>query len=163
MMLATRKIHIYWVFLYTTFQRICMAKWMRFDHRHRGDLTLQCRRPFAPQRLRRRLYVTNTYHQWQRWSGKTGEFRVGSVGSSERRFSPNSTQASLFFRSAVTIAPFTGLFFVLLAERLKQAVLLLNKLFVKPVMRTTSDCYRYFLRDSSAATYYKRGIVSQTK
>ena len=62
MMLATRIIHIYWVFLYTTFQRICMAKWMRFDHQHRGDLTLQCRRPFAPQRLRRRLYVTNTYH-----------------------------------------------------------------------------------------------------
>ena len=26
MMLATRIIHIYWVFLYTTFQRMCMAK-----------------------------------------------------------------------------------------------------------------------------------------
>ena len=29
-----------------------MAKWTRFDRRHRGDFTLQYRRPYAPYRLR---------------------------------------------------------------------------------------------------------------
>ena len=160
-MLATRIIHIYWVFLYTTFQRMCMVKMDAFRSQTSRRLNSSMSPAFCSATASK-TPVTNTYHQWRRWSDKTGEFRVGSARSSERRSSPNSTQASLFFRSAVTYAPFTG-HFVLLAERLKQAVLSLNKLFVKAVMRTTSDCYRYFLRDSIAATNYKRGIVSQTK
>ena len=38
---------------------------------------------------------------------KTEEAWVGWVGSGERLSLPNSTQASLFFRSAVAIAPLT--------------------------------------------------------
>ena len=42
-------------------------------------------------------------------SGRVGSGRVGSgrVGSGESRSLPVPTQASLFFRSAVTIAPLT--------------------------------------------------------
>ena len=63
---------------------------------------------------------------------KTEEAWVGSgrVGSGERLSLPNSTQASLFFRSAVAIAPFT-VHFVLLAHRLKQAMLSLDRLSIK--------------------------------
>ena len=38
-------------------------KWMRFDRRHRGDFTLQCHRPYALYRLRRRLLRTHTTSQ----------------------------------------------------------------------------------------------------
>ena len=34
-------------------------KWTRFDRPHRGDFTLQRRRPYAPYRLRRRLLQTH--------------------------------------------------------------------------------------------------------
>ena len=34
-------------------------KWTRFDRRHRGDFTLQRRRPYAQCRLRRRLLRTH--------------------------------------------------------------------------------------------------------
>ena len=34
-------------------------KWTRFDRRHRGDFSLQCRRPYALYRLRRRLLRTH--------------------------------------------------------------------------------------------------------
>ena len=65
---------------------------------------------------------------------------LGRIGLGERRSLPDSTQALLFFCSAVTIAPLTG-HFVLLAERLKQAVLSLNKLSKKKkaVMQNTRD------------------------
>ena len=67
MMLATKIIHIYRVFLYTTFQRdvAVWPKWTRFDRRDRdrGDFPLQCRRPYAPYRLRRRLLRTYTTSQ----------------------------------------------------------------------------------------------------
>ena len=36
-----------------------MANWTRFNRRHRGDFTLQCRRPYAPYRLRRQLLRTH--------------------------------------------------------------------------------------------------------
>ena len=60
-------------------------------------------------------------------SGRVGSGRVGSgrVGSCEHRF--YSIQASLFFRTTVTIAPCT-VHFVLLHERLGQAILSINKL-----------------------------------
>ena len=70
-------------------------------------------------------------------------------------FFPDSTQASLFFRSALTIAPFTE-HFVLLAERLEQATLSLDKLSIKAVMQTSSECYRHFLRVSSGATLSRK-------
>ena len=38
-------------------------KWMRFDRRHRGDFTLQCRRLYAFYRLRRRLLRTHITSQ----------------------------------------------------------------------------------------------------
>ena len=65
MMLATRIKHTYRVFLYTTFQKnvAVWPKWTRFDHRHRGDLTLQCRLPYAPYWLRRQLLGTHTNSQ----------------------------------------------------------------------------------------------------
>ena len=53
--------------------------------------------------------------------------------------------------------------FVLLAERLEQAVLSLDKLSIKYVMQNTSDFYRYFLRVSGRATYYERGIERQNE
>ena len=62
----------------------------------------------------------------------------GRVGSGECHSLPDSTQALLFFRSALTIAPFNE-HFVLPAERLEQAMLLLDMLSIKAVMQTTSD------------------------
>ena len=42
MMLATKTIHIYRVFLYTTQKDAAeWPKWTRFDRQHRGDFTLQ--------------------------------------------------------------------------------------------------------------------------
>ena len=38
-------------------------KWTRFDRRHRGDFTLQSRRPYALSWLRRRLSQTHTIGQ----------------------------------------------------------------------------------------------------
>ena len=38
-------------------------KWTRFDRRHRGDFTLQCRRLYAFYRLRRRLLRTHITSQ----------------------------------------------------------------------------------------------------
>ena len=38
-------------------------KWTRFALRYRGDFTLQCRRPYAPYRLRRRLFRTHITSQ----------------------------------------------------------------------------------------------------
>ena len=58
---------------------------------------------------------------------KRESFGSGRVRSGERRSLPDSTQASLFFRFAQTIASLT-VHFVLLAE---QAVLLLDKLSKK--------------------------------
>ena len=55
---------------------------------------------------------------------------LGRVGSGERLSLPNSTQASLFFRFAMAIAPLT-VHFVLLADRLKQAMLSLDRLSIK--------------------------------
>ena len=90
-------------------------------------------------------------------SGLVGSGRVGSgrVGSGERRSLPDSTQDS--FRSTLTIVPFT-VHFVLLAERLRQAVLTLYRLWKKAVMQNARDYQIYFLRVSSGATYYERGI-----
>ena len=64
---------------------------------------------------------------------------LGRVGSGECHSLPDSTQALLFFRSALTIAPFTE-HFVLPAERLEQAMLSLDMLSIKAVMQTTTDC-----------------------
>ena len=38
-------------------------KWTRLDRRHRGDFILQCRWPYAPHRLRRRLSQTYSSSQ----------------------------------------------------------------------------------------------------
>ena len=39
------------------------SKWSRFDRRHRRDFTPQCRWPYAPYLLRRRLLRTHTTSQ----------------------------------------------------------------------------------------------------
>ena len=70
--------------------------------------------------------------------GGLGRVGSGRVGSGECHSLPDSTQALLFFRSALTIAPFTE-HFVLPAERLEQAMLSLDMLSIKAVMQTTSD------------------------
>ena len=56
MMLATKIIHIYRVFLYTTSQRdvAVWPKWTRFDRRDRGDFPLQCRRTYTTSQIRGR-------------------------------------------------------------------------------------------------------------
>ena len=59
------------------------------------------------------------------------------------------------WRSTVTNAPFT-LHFVLPYDRLAQAMLSLNK----PTYVNKCYYYRYFLRVSSGASYYERGIES---
>ena len=67
--------------------------------------------------------------------------------------------------STLTIVPFT-VHFVLQHERLEQAMLSLNKLSKKTddnnkaVMQNTSHYYIYFLRFTSGATYYEKGIES---
>ena len=93
------------------------------------------------------------------WSGRVGSGRVGSgrVGLGER-LDPSLT----LFRSTLTIASFI-VHFVLLAKRLKQAVLSLDKLSKKKtkkkaVMQNKRDYHIYFLRVSSGAIYYERGI-----
>ena len=60
---------------------------------------------------------------------KRESFGSGRARSGERRSLPDSTQASLFFRLALTIAPFTVHFWT--AELLEQAALLLDKLSKK--------------------------------
>ena len=90
---------------------------------------------------------------------------MGRVGSGELRSLPESTQASLFFRSALTIAPFI-VHFVLLVERLKQALLSLDKLSKtkkRAVMQNARDYHIYFLRVSRGATYYEKGIERQNE
>ena len=97
----------------------------------------------------------------KRWRG-VGSNRVGS-----RRVNAflNSTRpkSHFFFRSALTIVPFT-VHFVLQYEGLEQAMLSLNKLSKKTdnnnkaVMQSTSHYYIYFLRVSSGATYYEKEI-----
>ena len=58
------KTHISGIFIYCFPKNVAVwPKWTRFDHRHRGDLTLQCRLPYAPYRLRRRLLRTHTNSQ----------------------------------------------------------------------------------------------------
>ena len=75
---------------------------------------------------------------------KRESFGSGQVRSGERRSLPDSTQASLFFRFAQTIAPFT-VHFVLLAELLEQAVLLLEKVVKeKAPMQSTRNYNIYF-------------------
>ena len=61
---------------------------------------------------------------------KREKFGSGWVGSGERRSLPDSTSVYLFFRSIVTIAPFT-VRLVLLAELLQLTVLSLEKLSIK--------------------------------
>ena len=90
--------------------------------------------------------------QWESvGSGRVGSGRVG--------WTPFFTwlDPRLFFRSTLTIVPFT-VHFVLLAERLRQAVLSLYRLWKKAVMQNARDYQIYFLRVSSGATYYERGI-----
>ena len=58
------KTHISGIFIYCFPKNVAVwPKWTRFDHRHWGDLTLQCRLPYAPYRLRRRLLRTHTNSQ----------------------------------------------------------------------------------------------------
>ena len=94
----------------------------------------------------------------KKWVGAVS----GRVESGKRRSLHVSTQASLFFRCTIAIAQIT-VHFVLLAERLEQAVLSLDKLSIKSVMQNTSDYCRYFLRVSGGATYYERGIERQNE
>ena len=70
--------------------------------------------------------------------GGLGRVGSGRVGSGECHSLPDSTQALPFFRSALTIAPFTE-HFVLPTERLEQAMLSLDMLSIKAVMQTTTD------------------------
>ena len=77
---------------------------------------------------------------------KRESFGSGRVRSGERRSLPYSTQASLFFRFAQTIAPFT-VHFVLLAELLEQAVLLLiitYYSFSKNLLKTLAKIIGYW-------------------
>ena len=110
------------------------------------------------------VYCTIAAIKWKN-EGEWGWVGSGWVASGERRSLLDSTQASLFFRSAVTIVPFT-VHFVLQHERLEQAMLSLNKLSKKndnnnkAVMQNTSHYYRYLLRVSCGATYYEKGIES---
>ena len=78
--------------------------------------------------------------------GRVGSGRVQIDTDRVRRtlFFTRWTQASLFFRSAVTIAPFT-VHLVLPAERLEQAMLSINKLSKKNTeMQNAGDYYRFF-------------------
>ena len=75
------------------------------------------------------VYCTIAAIKWKN-EGEWGWVGSGWVASGERRSLLDSTQASLFFRSAVTIVPFT-VHFVLQHERLEQAMLSLNKLSKK--------------------------------
>ena len=102
------------------------------------------------------VYSTIAAVEW--WNGGV----LGRIGSGERRSLPDSTQAPFFFRSALSFAPFT-VHFVLLTERLKQAILSVNKLSKKAVMQNTKDYNIYFLRVSCGATYYERGIERQNE
>ena len=91
---------------------------------------------------------------------KQDSFGSGRVRSGERRSLPDSTQASLFFRSALTIAPFTA-HFVLPAEVLEQALLSLDKLSENSLAKKKLRCRiqettNIFFRVSSGATYYER-------
>ena len=90
------------------------------------------------------------------WSGRVGS---GRVGSGRVGWTPFFTwlDPRLFFRSTLTIVPFT-VHFVLLAECVRQAVLALYRLWKKAVMQNARDYQIYFLRVSSGATYYERGI-----
>ena len=63
------------------------------------------------------------------------ESESGRIGSGESHSLPVSTQALLFFPSAVKIAPLT---YFALAERLEEAVLSPDKLLIKALMQTTS-------------------------
>ena len=98
-----------------------------------------------------------TGHDSSGGATKRGSFGSGRVGSGER-LDPSLT----LFRSTLTIAPFI-VHFVLPAKRLKQAVLSLDKLSKKKkkkkaVMPKKRDYHIYFLRVSSGAIYYERGI-----
>ena len=73
---------------------------------------------------------------------KRESFGSGRVKSGERRSLPDPTQVSLFFRFALTIAPFT-VHFVLLAELLEQAVLLLDKLSKKKLRCRVQETTTY--------------------
>ena len=113
------------------------------------------------------VYCTIAAIKWKN-EGEWGWVGSGWVASGERRSLLDSTRLDpslTFFRSAVTIVPFT-VHFVLQHERLEQAMLSLNKLSKKndnnnkAVMQNTSHYYRYLLRVSCGATYYEKGIES---
>ena len=95
--------------------------------------------------------------QWE--SVGSGLVGSGRVGSGRVGWTPFFTwlDPRLFFRSTLTIVPFT-VHFVLLAECVRQAVLTLYRLWKKAVMQNARDYQIYFLRVSSGATYYERGI-----
>ena len=92
-------------------------------------------------------------------SGRVGSGRIGSGGLGRVVWTPFLLDPSVtFFRTTVTIAPCT-VHFVLLHERLGQAILSINKLSQrkrkKSEMQNTiaSHYYKYYLRVSSGATY----------
>ena len=124
------------------------------------------------------VHCTIAAIKWKN-EGEWGWVGSGWVASGERRSLLDSTQASLFFRSAVTIVPWLScrdyravtivpftVHFVLQHELLEQAMFSLDKLSKKndnnneAVMQNTSHYYRYLLRVSCGATYYEKGIES---
>ena len=84
------------------------------------------------------------------------EKRVGSgrVGSGESRSLPVPTQASLFFRSAVTIAPLTY-FTLRFTSWTPRRGCDADKLSIKAVMQTSSDYNRWDKMNANPCRIYK--------
>ena len=94
--------------------------------------------------------------EWKNGSGRVSSGRVGSgrVGSGESRSLPVSTQASLFFRSAVTIAPLTY-FALLFTSWTPRRGCDADKLSIKAVMQTSSDYNRWDKMNANPCRIYK--------
>ena len=89
-------------------------------------------------------------------SGRVGSGRVGSgrVGSGESRSLPVPTQASLFFRSAVTIALLTY-FTLRFTSWTPRRGCDADKLSIKAVMQTSSDYNRWDKMNANPCRIYK--------
>ena len=87
---------------------------------------------------------------------RVGSGRVGSgrVGSGESRSLPVPTQASLFFRSAVTIAPLTY-FTLRFTSWTPRRGCDADKLSIKAVMQTSSDYNRWDKMNANPCRIYK--------